>query len=895
MFVSGTNGLAQSSRMLHGQVRNEATHNPINSVSILLVQVVNSDTIPLSFGFTDEQGRYSIRLTETKKYATYQLSARALGYASQSVDLQLNGAETQIKTDFSLLAKPLYLKEVLVKGILPVVEKNDTTTYKVKAFADGTERSVEDLLRKLPGVVVDDNGRITVRGKSVDKVMIEGEDLFSKNYRLITRTLSAGLLDKVDAIDNYQENPLLRDIERSDKLALNLRINDKNKTHWFGNASLTPGTAGRYEAEATLFSLRGRVKIGTLLNANTVGNDPAGALNGDVYTNTEADRMGISAVQVPAFNTTASSIPDVSAQRYVFSRVALPGLSWSYAAKKKWKTKGFAYLSDLRQDFQNRNNTRYRIDSQPVQVRDSTVNVRQAHQVTGQWQVDYQPVSNMTAKLTVGLNTSRQQEDGYANSQNLVLSDTIRTADQHRVLNHNYALNVVYRLAGRRALVADAGWNRYALPRQFDISSNRYNDVFPESGRVLTGLTQQTDHQESDQKIALRWLTVSDSASVWQRNMTTELAYTRQRETINAQLVTTDKTGNQRLSTDTTLQNKGTVYDQSVLRIGQQWQQQRGRFRFLVNGVIQWTSANLPTIMSYQKLWLLPTVRIGYTTRKGHRFIATASQEGRLPAFYDLLPGFLFSSYRTIQRGTPMLIAAKTQQYMATYQYSNWSRWFTVSGSLLASRTQSPFISTLSVSNLLSTATQTPYAGSLWFYNANGQAEKLLPAISAKLKIDGSVASSEQVFQTNEAPPTSVEIRSWSVGAFIFSTLSGPFNAELSLKSSKTTLLSSGNQSAQLLIRPAASLRWKPTPTTIIRLSGEQYSWQSENRSANSFFLDAQFFYTPQHSDWWVVIQARNLSDANRLTFTNFSPVLESQQVYQLQPRFLTLQVGRRF
>jgi hypothetical protein len=116
----------------------------------LAYQVTSSDTVLIKYAITDAKGFFKINLPKSEK--THLIKAKALGFADGI--LWVSPTDTLLIHTFTLAPKELQLREVVVKSQMPIQVKKDTVVYSAKAFADGTEKTVEDLLRKLPGVKV---------------------------------------------------------------------------------------------------------------------------------------------------------------------------------------------------------------------------------------------------------------------------------------------------------------------------------------------------------------------------------------------------------------------------------------------------------------------------------------------------------------------------------------------------------------------------------------------------------------------------------------------------------------------------------------------------------------------------------------------------------------------
>lgn len=140
------------------------------------------------------------------------------------------------ETDLNTSSVSIVLRNDNIKSLAPVVVtakrnpvqiKNDTTIYKVDAFKDGTERKLADLLKKLPGIEVNEkSGEVRFKGKPVETVLLEGNDLFGKDYTIGTKNINAAIVAEVQAIENYSDNYVLKGLIGEDKVALNIKINN---------------------------------------------------------------------------------------------------------------------------------------------------------------------------------------------------------------------------------------------------------------------------------------------------------------------------------------------------------------------------------------------------------------------------------------------------------------------------------------------------------------------------------------------------------------------------------------------------------------------------------------------------------------------------------------------
>ena len=152
-----------------------------------------------SYGITNNEGRFRLSL---KKNTTYLIKVSYIGLAT--IDDSLTTKEADITKDF-IMKSDNSLDAVELTYEMPVTIKGDTIVYNADSFKNGSEKKLGDVLKKLPGVEVDDEGEIKVEGKSVTKVMVEGKEFFDGDSKLATKNIPADAIDKVEVLKNSNE------------------------------------------------------------------------------------------------------------------------------------------------------------------------------------------------------------------------------------------------------------------------------------------------------------------------------------------------------------------------------------------------------------------------------------------------------------------------------------------------------------------------------------------------------------------------------------------------------------------------------------------------------------------------------------------------------------------
>lgn len=248
---------------IKGKVIDVSSGQPITFVSVVLRQLPDSNIV--EFTQSDGSGLFSFSTLDDTE-SSYFLNASFLGYSAQSISVS---AQRSFYT-FELQQKNLLLNPVEISAELPIVEKGDTTIYKVDQYAQTGERTLEEVLKRMPNVRVDDEGSVFFKNKKIEGIYLDGEDLIGKQYQLATRTLDPSLLEEVQAIENFAENHLLKDLTSSDETILNLTVKEDVKSTFFGNANIS-ASEQRRDIYGNVFSYTGKVKSYAKLSHNNVG------------------------------------------------------------------------------------------------------------------------------------------------------------------------------------------------------------------------------------------------------------------------------------------------------------------------------------------------------------------------------------------------------------------------------------------------------------------------------------------------------------------------------------------------------------------------------------------------------------------------------------------------
>lgn len=240
----------------------DSLQNPLSYTNIIANPKQQKQN--LAFAITDEEGRYNLKL---KKGVAYNISVSFMGF--KSINLNITPTKN-ISKNFILKETSNQLDEIIIE--LPVIVKEDTIIYNTQRFVTGEERKLKNVLKKLPGVEVDKNGNVTVQGRKVTKMLVDGKKFFGGGTKLAVENIPADAVDKVVVLDNYNEVAFLKNLSDSDEMAMNIQLKEDKKRFVFGDIEAGKGNRNFYKTHANLFYYSPKTNINFIGNLNNIGN-----------------------------------------------------------------------------------------------------------------------------------------------------------------------------------------------------------------------------------------------------------------------------------------------------------------------------------------------------------------------------------------------------------------------------------------------------------------------------------------------------------------------------------------------------------------------------------------------------------------------------------------------
>lgn len=509
----------------------------------MLHEISLPDKVLISFTNSDDNGFYSLKIENTN--AHYSLNIKAPSFKTIEQSLNLPPGVSFLRKDFILHSSVSYLDTVKVNIKMTISKTGDTITFNPNAFALKNETNIQELLSRLPGMEIKEDGKIFFNGKLVNGVLIEGDDLFKRNYQLLTQNAASKIVGEVQVFKNYQKDRLLKEFNQYGSQVINLKIKDQYKNYVFGNGTLGYGNKGNKQADLFLIRLSSGTKVQFGGNYNTTGTTYAPENKFDPNDLIPSENFFFS------FQP-ASSLLDV--YRYYFQNI--PG----YYQDRNKSIQGYTNLLFKKNKWESVLNVKYAEDKlkddQELQniYNDGTLLFTGNHGLLRDQLQDYNYTASKSAeKESLHINVSLQNKHrsyGLQTSSN----QSLETNQQLKGGNLSWQLNVNYnrKLKNNLLWTSTLGYFNQSNNENLETNPDFLFWLFPDSLSLYSLF--------STAGVKLQYLDLKTGLLLNNKKMTHEISvtYSREKQIFQSELQTKDLTGDKQeipFSNDSKLQN----------------------------------------------------------------------------------------------------------------------------------------------------------------------------------------------------------------------------------------------------------------------------------------------------------------------------------------------------
>jgi len=332
-------------RIITGAIQ-DSTHKALQSASVYLI---NGDGVISSFTSSNENGTYQLKLKAGQQSSQSWVEVSYIGYSTQKKRI----SPDQSVYDFTLSRHSQMLQAVTIKQTPPITQSGDTLRYDVDQFARQQDRSIGDVLRRLPGIDIAADGKIFFNGKEITNLYIDGDDLMSGRYGLATKAIQKEMIVSVDVMKNHQPIKVLKNKVETDNTAINLVLRNPNDIKVSVNGMLGAGAPRQYDANINTILLNQHIKALDNISLNNSGisyNNDFKQLGNSNFTANIDDKL-------PNLNLSLATTaqPDVPLPNYYFNNSEIINLNNLYKTKKdvQFKLNLQGFLDKNRLDYYN--------------------------------------------------------------------------------------------------------------------------------------------------------------------------------------------------------------------------------------------------------------------------------------------------------------------------------------------------------------------------------------------------------------------------------------------------------------------------------------------------------------------------------------------------------------
>ena len=228
------------------------------------------DSVRVAGASTDFDGNFMIDGLDPGRYT---INFSMMGLQDLPLDFEIETAHDTVRfNNVTLSENKVLLNEVTITAVRPaVVAKEDTLEFNADSYHTSPNATVEDLLKKLPGVEVSSDGSISSGGKNITKILVNGKEFFNDDPQAATKNLTADMVEKVQVIDKKSDLAILTGVDDGEEeTVINLTVKKDMQNGWFGTVKAGYGTDNRYEASLNANYFKNGNQVSIIAGANNI-------------------------------------------------------------------------------------------------------------------------------------------------------------------------------------------------------------------------------------------------------------------------------------------------------------------------------------------------------------------------------------------------------------------------------------------------------------------------------------------------------------------------------------------------------------------------------------------------------------------------------------------------
>jgi len=863
------NAGAQSIIEIKGKVSDAESDEPLTSATVVF-SPIDKPSI-LGYGITDKEGTYHVKLNP--KSDSLQLKVSFLGYKTFEKKILAEGQ------DLVIALEPVSesLEEVFLRRP-PITQRGDTLVFDPAAFKSGKDRSIQDVLKRMPGIDISPEGEIQYQGKPINKFYVEGLDLMGGQYGMISKNLSPDKVSSVEVLENHQPIRVLDSIEPSENAALNIRL--KNNVTTTGNATVGGGASpGLWYANIVPMVFVKNLQILASYQTNNTGED----LNsGFRRFSVRAFRFGQSSNRRQDWLSTAGvSAPSFSSKRWLDNTSHAGSINLLHKDKKEIE---YSLKTSYHNDFRERQGgvrTTYTLPEGDFVIDDRTEQHTQAEKWEASLSIERNESSNFFRNQ---LDFSKQWDGAFAR----IIQN--QEPQEHRL--HNPFTNIsnnferIFSL-GKQLVTLNSNIGYNESPQELAIMPGVFDNILT-NDEPIDRLEQKVFHKRF---FANHSLTLTKSLGKINFDIRPGFNYTTQSMDSHMILDDTPLSDRQYQNDMRWRQMTGFVHVNTryrtdnldvSLRMPMEWN------RYEIEDKLNDTK----TVKS--PFTLNPSFWSRYKFASYWQTSVNASYSKNYGPIDNLYYGYLVSNFRSLNRRDVPI--SSSSRYSGTWglEYRNpLTTWFGRINYRYSQSDNSQITSTKTLPDGSTVLDFIERKNTIDSHNFSGSASKLVSPISTTFTYNTSYAISESdmflndVFYKNKGKTWSNSLK---LSSDITRWLTAEFTGSISQRTNKSALrndtkITTQNHEFGLYVYPADG--------HTISLSGEWLQTKLSNQAREDFFGDFMYRFTFSEKKIDVEFSVINIFNKDMYRDLSVGDYTLSESYFVLRPRqfLVTLRV----
>ena len=901
-----TNSMIFSQIKMTGKVT-DSIGTPLELANIILI---NSESNTLeTFAMSDDKGNYKLSL---KKNTSYNLQVSYIGMSTFSQMLETK--DDDIFKNFSLQSNN-QLDAVELTYEMPVVISGDTLVYDADSFKTGTERKLEDVLKNLPGVEINDDGEIEVEGKAVTKVMVEGKDFFDGDSKIASKNIPSNAVDKVQILKNYAEVGQLSSVQNNqDNIAINIKLKKGKDKFWFGNILAGSGESPNYTQnqdldlyifQPKLFFYSPTYSINVIGDLNNIGEQAftrrdywnfSGGFNrpsGKSGTNISLGNNNLSFLQLQ--NNRAKDI-----------NTEFIAVNSSFSPSKKLDYSAFLILTNSETKIQQNNSTQYvgLIDNIPDE--NTQTNTSQTSELgIGKFSLKFNPnVNNQVDYEVLGRVTNEFQDQNYLSS----VIGSIEQLDEAETFSINQNLNYYYTLNEK---------NIFALEAQHQLKDEDpfYNALLEnnnnyQSTAIGLGLDNSFPFYNIAQDKRVKSNQLDAKVDYWNilnkksdLNLTLGTIYSKQ--DFDSEIFQYLSEYDENIYNPTSLVNEGfdsndVSYLFNDLYLGLHYRLKTGKFTispgFTAHSYNSENNQSGPDDSNffYKKSFfkILPDFNMIIQLKDSESLRLNYAMRTQFTDITKIARGLVLNNYNSLFIGTQDLQNAVSHNISLNYYSFNLFNYTNVYAGINYNKSIDQIRNLTSFESVI--ATSNPFNSSFADENLSvyGRYQRSFGKIRGTLGTSLNLSKFNQFIRDTSAPSLN-ETFSQSYNSSIRTLFKNAPNIEAGIKYSVSETNIGSLETKYFTESPFVEFDALILKSFTFRTNYSTTKFKDQNTVLNNYkFFDASLSYrSDEESKWEFEIKATNLLDTKSQSQSSVSNISVSTSEYFIQPRFITLRL----